>query len=470
MMAGAGIRRLLEPPASGKGSPGAVRWRNGVLPAFLLSALSIITAPPVAAGDLEFTPFVIGGSPVSEPDVPSWMSSVLWFQANGSQIRCGGTLIAEQWVMTAAHCLFGSSRTVSPVAQPEDVKVWFDFSDFNDLSGSSLLKTQVEQLIIHPEYRDRSGNYATDIALLKLAEPLTGRQTIPLAETNESETPNPSLSTFIIGYGVSDQTVEPNPSGKLMEADVELISRNLCRQRWGDSSLITEGMLCAGYLEPNDPFVGACFGDSGGPLFGWYPDGTETIRQFGIISFGVNPCGGDSNGKRIPGVYTNVFMFGQWINRWVLALEGAIENVPPLNITASHTTLVANACISSELELAYNGSYDRYVFDPVIRGHSNDLRFSLPDRSVPNRLVLTFTPPASARAGDQIELELTAFDNFGNVESVTVDILMGKGHCKGLLSNDRGGGGASWPFLLLALLGIMDFMRRRAAGERRHAQ
>lgn len=442
-----------------------MREQKPYLPGNMKSALLravvwlALTLPAMTAAANEISPFIIGGDPVAEPELPSWMSAVLWSRDNGTTVFCGGTLVHPRWVMTAAHCVFGSGSSRYPVARAADMKVWFDITE---LDSGDQYEVGVTHLVMHPDYRDAETNYDSDIALLRLAESLPSRETMLPADIDHAATPDPDLTTYIMGFGATEQ--EGSSAGELMDAETELIPLDQCRDAWGPD-VVSERMICAGFLDASDPLVDVCAGDSGGPLFGWYPGDPDTLWQFGIVSFGNNPCGGKEDGTRIPGVYTSVYRFQSWIDRWVNASGGAIQDVPPLDIAPARSMITIHACEKDFLDLEYNGHADRHVFDPLIRTTPpTNLRFTDPDRRTANRLRLGFTPPESL-GEETVTVQLTAFDNFGNQTAVLVDLIPGKSRCDGLLSsssNNGGGGSLSWSLLLLTGLGLVAALARQA--------
>ncbi|XP_055914633.1 trypsin-1-like [Eupeodes corollae] len=221
---------------------------------------------------------IIGGKFANPGQFPHQVS----MQLNGRH-HCGGSLISETFIVTAAHCTIHQS--------PSQMMIVVGTNDLK--SGGT--QAQVSKFIIHPQYNPKSQDF--DISLVMLSAPVTFGQNVKSIEMADAESNHPAdtLAT-ISGFGAINGNLElPN---MLKYAQVQLWSRDYCNPK--NIPGITDRMICAGHPSGQ---VGACQGDSGGPL-------TVDNKLFGVVSWGFG-CG--SPGK--PAMYTFVGGLRSWIKQ-----------------------------------------------------------------------------------------------------------------------------------------------------------
>lgn len=249
----------------------------------------VITAPK---SDL-LTPQIIGGD-VTTPNEYSFMAAV----GSGSQEQfsqfCGGALISDQWVVTAAHCSDGVT--------PESVNILVGTNNTNNGSGQVL---GVEEVILHPEYSldlGVSGGY--DIALWKLAQPLnlaeSGLQTVAMLSQQDKVLANDGVLATTVGWGVSNLE-----SQLLQDVHLPIFDTQVCQDVYADS-INFDTQICGGV--PNGG-IDACQGDSGGPLL--VRDFEQDVWKLaGVTSYG-NGCALPGN----PGVWARVSELSDWVKQ-----------------------------------------------------------------------------------------------------------------------------------------------------------
>ncbi|XP_059509029.1 hyaluronan-binding protein 2-like isoform X2 [Stegostoma tigrinum] len=207
---------------------------------------------------------------------------------------CGGTLIKQCWVLTAAHCIVSQ-------AQPRDFRLQLGKQDLQRDEWHEQ-NFDVENIIVHENYHESSVGLYNDIALVKIKQVNNhcAKETkyVKTACLPESDF-QPGTECHISGWG---QTETEASSNQLLHTNVRLISDQRCRDPRSYGNALNDSMFCAGNL---DGSVDSCQGDSGGPLT-CVKDGRYQI--YGIVSWG-DRCGV----KNKPGVYVRVTKFLKWI-------------------------------------------------------------------------------------------------------------------------------------------------------------
>ncbi|XP_054010459.1 proclotting enzyme-like isoform X2 [Hylaeus anthracinus] len=232
---------------------------------------------------------IVGGQNADPGEWP-WIAALF----NSGRQFCGGSLIDDKHILTAAHCVANMN--------PWDVaRLTVRLGDYNIKTNTEIkhIERRVKRIVRHRGFNLRT--LYNDIALLTLSEPVPFTAQIrPICLPSGSQLYSGKTAT-VIGWG-SLRESGPQPA-ILQEVSVPVWTNSECKQKYGAAAPggIVDSFLCAGRVAKD-----SCSGDSGGPLM--VNDGRWT--QVGVVSWGIG-CGKG----QYPGVYTRVTHFLPWINK-----------------------------------------------------------------------------------------------------------------------------------------------------------
>ncbi len=283
-------------------------------------AVTLLLTAPSWAGAQGVAPQIVGGEE-AEPGAWPWQVALIdpnWIGSDQHFYNaqfCGGSLVAEDWVLTAAHCVVDG--VTGAVSAPADINI---VAGIHDLTAPEVgyQRRAVAGIIVHENYD--SDTLDNDIALLRLAAPVqvgvtAGGITVSLISLVEPEVGSlAGITSTVTGWGSNTYYQGPHPE-TLHQVDVPIITNAQCRTWWEEAGTpfadyITDNMLCAGYAEGSK---NSCSGDSGGPLI--VPEGANW-RQAGIVSWGG---AGTCSEPKKPGVHTRVANYRAWLTAQLTA-------------------------------------------------------------------------------------------------------------------------------------------------------
>ncbi|KAL7858072.1 hypothetical protein AOLI_G00181740 [Acnodon oligacanthus] len=256
---------------------------------WILSCLAFI-GTAYGCGVPAISPVITGYARIvnGEEAVPhSWPWQVSLQDSTGFHF-CGGSLLSQYWVVTAAHCGVRTSHRVI-------------LGEHDRSSNAEAIQTlAVGRVFQHPNYN--AYTISNDITLVKLASAakLNNHVSVVCLPASSDNFPG-GLKCVTTGWGLTRYNAATTPP-RLQQAALPLLTNSDCQRNWGSS--IKDVMICAGASG-----VSSCMGDSGGPLV-CQKSGAWTL--VGIVSWGSNTCSTST-----PAVYTRVTKFRSWIDQTI---------------------------------------------------------------------------------------------------------------------------------------------------------
>lgn len=284
----------------------------GLVSGLLLLAGLVGGLSAQALGETD-TEMIVGGTAAPDGKYP-WQ--VRLYSSDDDAVGfCGGSIIDEKWILTAAHCLLDTDAVVVGYGSNDRTKT---------------TKIESEKIIVHPGYI--AGEKA-DVALVKLKKPIPDAKAIAYADAAQDQALLPDGANVVVtGWGaiwdfqafqnavdvmagrrtVSERKLlsdeELQAPLKMHEVDIQVIDPTECKAVYKSLQVpafaIGDTEICATGLAGGKD---SCFGDSGGPLV-VAADNARGYAQVGIVSWGPQ-CGN----PLYPGVYTRVSSFSKWI-------------------------------------------------------------------------------------------------------------------------------------------------------------
>ncbi|XP_068222446.1 trypsin-like isoform X2 [Palaemon carinicauda] len=277
---------------------------------------------------------IIGGT-VAEPGSTPWLVSLKDVRYSHPVHFCGGTILNQQWILTAAHCIEGYDEP------SRDIQVVVGDYNLDEFEFFWEKKKNILEVVVHPIY-----NYFTrefDVALIQVSSVITfnkrvrylplppARSHFPAIEKIDLDVDgatelSPSIASgvesfrnpchcpvvlspfrhdkkqfgYIAGWGSTGKISDASAPGinVIHEAFVPIVQKEVCRSLY--PGLFTDAMMCAGNLTHGG--VDPCHGDWGGPLV----DSFGYLR--GVSSWSVG-CGNPG----YPAVYVDIYSVRDWI-------------------------------------------------------------------------------------------------------------------------------------------------------------
>jgi secreted trypsin-like serine protease len=283
---------------------------------------------PEARMQLPDIALIVGGVKSAPGRWPFQAALLLASDSNNRQAQfCGGSVIDEEFVLTAAHCTdFLHAR------------------DLHVLTGTQSLavggtRHEVRRIKIHPQYDGSTFDF--DVALVQLKAKITdvrpGQMANVITRDQESLLAPPGTTSFVTGWGDTGTTFPTS----LREVSVPIVGRDRCNSEQSYDGQVTARMLCAGLRRGGKD---SCQGDSGGPLM--VMDKTRRFQtQAGIVSWGTGCALPD-----LYGVYSRLSVLEKWVSARMASLRTSAASALACEISGGSAS--SPACRRAEKEEA----------------------------------------------------------------------------------------------------------------------
>ncbi|XP_068082095.1 CLIP domain-containing serine protease B4 [Anabrus simplex] len=256
---------------------------------------------------------IYGGKETGLLEFP-WMALIGYLIRGKIGFLCGGSLVNERYVLTAAHCVTGleSGYVLASVRLGEhNLDEETDCDVETKVCAPEPLNIDVEEGVPHPQYKGavNKSDQKNDIALIRLKRPVSFSQSVvrpiclPVGLIHQNRNLDQKF-LIVAGWGFTEKG--RTSSSVQLKVNVPVVPLAKCSVIYQKITEIVPSQLCAGGVKGKD----SCNGDSGGPLFFLGLVGEEQKAvQYGVVSFGPKPCGTEN----VPGVYTRVGHYMDWM-------------------------------------------------------------------------------------------------------------------------------------------------------------
>ncbi|GAB0086216.1 trypsin [Sergentomyia squamirostris] len=238
---------------------------------------------------------IVGGQEATPHEFP-YMISIQSVTGHGNQTVkrhfCGGSILTENWILTAAHCIDSFSNDTEIVAGAHSISA----------GNPNEQRRMANRTIKHTGFNGENIKNSADIAVVRVNESFVFNVFV-----NKINLPNgtryyPEGVATISGWGSTSKETLKYPD-KLQKAQLAILEETECQKLASSNGT---NIVCAGDLSGAKSI---CNGDSGGPLV--QSNGNRGLIQLGVVSWGWIPCGE----KNKTGVFMNVSFYRSWIQQ-----------------------------------------------------------------------------------------------------------------------------------------------------------
>ncbi|KAK0418511.1 hypothetical protein QR680_013603 [Steinernema hermaphroditum] len=238
---------------------------------------------------------IVGGAPAEVGYFP-WFAYLKIARKDGNFHECGGTLLNERFVLTAAHCVNNTKENGQSVA-------YFGIVHSKDIEKRGVVSSPISAVRMTPKNPNTSPYDYEDIAVLKLSKPVPFSNNVSSIGIKRVDTALVSAGRegVAAGYGTTNGGLDGQVSERLLYVYVPFATPQLCHKTYGEHT--SKRLLCAGARGH-----GAGPGDSGAPFVAYDDKGAYLV---GVVSGGLVP---NEKGQK-PDYYTRTSSFCTFIEQ-----------------------------------------------------------------------------------------------------------------------------------------------------------
>jgi len=220
---------------------------------------------------------------------------------------CGATLIHQNWVITAGHCIEESGLMIEKSNPGDKWSVVLGMQSLNR-EEEDQVRVYSDFVEVHPDY-DFSVITVADVALVKLSEGISFTEYIQPVCLSSTKTPSHSETCFVSGWGFTTGDKKGGISNELLYGKIPVVGFSECQQTGPWYKLLRpEHHMCAGELAENS--VDSCGGDSGGPMVCRLDGVPDRFYLAAVTSFGFTDCGEAGH----LGIYAKMMNYVEWVH------------------------------------------------------------------------------------------------------------------------------------------------------------
>lgn len=276
--------------------------------------------PMDECGPLTHHDKIIGGNKTIVNEFP-WAAR-LGYRARGAVVfKCGGALISDRYVLTAAHCTSGQKPALVRLGEhDEDSEIDCSVIYGRKVCADPVLDVDVEEVVEHPDFEKdakKPMGLWNDIALIRLrrgvaftesVKPICLPFKVPAPQHPDGAPVAGETTQTVVGWGKISQDVFGETSPILLKLGLREMDHDLCEEKYASypNRIDSRRQMCAIGRNGQD----VCHGDSGGPLssVAMQAGRVKSVLK-GVVSFGPSVCA--TNG--VPGVFSRVTHYLPWI-------------------------------------------------------------------------------------------------------------------------------------------------------------